>query len=139
MLLGQAIKSRRASKLQLHLGLDEIGRVRVWSRCAGRPKPLATIERQSRVIAGCDPYQEPSRPVLPRPFVDLLDQGGANALPAQRALDEDADHGRVLPMRLSGTRPVAMPSRRPSCSATTVTTWSPAAPFAARSCQRESG
>src|SRR5262245_63770095 len=101
MLLGQAIKSRRASKLQLHLGLDEIGRVRVWSRCTGRPKPLATIERQSRAIAGCDPYQEPSRPTrrLTRrlacqltcfgPFDDLLDQGGANALPAQRALDED--------------------------------------------------
>src|SRR5262249_52984745 len=69
--------------------------MRVWSRCAGRPEPGAAIERQSRLIAVRDPYQQASRPTRSRPNDDLFDQRGCNALLTHGAVDKDTDHCRI--------------------------------------------
>src|SRR6516164_8726437 len=64
------------------------------SYSAGRLKTASAIERDARVIAGCDPESKTRRSTRPSPGDDALDQREANAAPARPAVNKHADQLR---------------------------------------------
>ena len=97
--------------------------------------------KPGRFIAGRDPHKQPGRPTSLCPVNYLLDQPNSNTLLTHGAVHKYGDHRRIWLIMSCWNRSesVAMPNKRLSCSATIVTTLSPAAPLAALSCQMASG
>jgi hypothetical protein len=81
-----------ASKVQQHLAFDESRRVRIRSGCTGSSKSAATLKRNGRLIAGRDPYKQPSRPTCLCPVNYFLDQANSNALLTHRAIHKYGDY-----------------------------------------------